>query len=192
MIQHRTNNIIEWRDTTYTDLLSFMVDESLPHLVDPSDWQHGWCYASGSQFHYRAKPMSSAVDSLLAELGLAPIDHVDIGSQMNCTLATGPSIKNSFSTDSKPINSRFSTGVSQNFPNPFYQSTQISYSLSRSMPVRLSVFDLLGREVLQLVEGEKEEGVHTIAVGDSGLAPGVYLYSLDTPEGRFVRKMIVR
>jgi hypothetical protein len=66
----------------------------------------------------------------------------------------------------------------QNYPNPFNPSTTIKYELPKSAEVRLSVFDLLGREVSVLVNERKDAGVHEIKFDGSNLASGVYFYRL--------------
>ena len=78
--------------------------------------------------------------------------------------------------------------LEQNYPNPFNPSTRISYSLARAGLVRLSVFDLLGREVRELVQGRMAAGHHSInwdATDGAGnkLASGVYIYRLQVESG---------
>lgn len=74
--------------------------------------------------------------------------------------------------------------LSQNFPNPFSQSTAISYRLFDKTHVQLEVFDLFGRKVATLVDAEKEAGEYTaiMEVGrwDLDFHPGVYFYRLQT------------
>jgi len=66
----------------------------------------------------------------------------------------------------------------QNYPNPFNPSTTIKYELPRSSEVRLSVYDMLGREVAILVNERMNAGVHEVKFDGSGLASGVYLYRM--------------
>ena len=73
----------------------------------------------------------------------------------------------------------------QNYPNPFNPSTTIKYVLPKSSEVRLSVFDMLGREVSVLVDERREAGVHGVEFDGSGLAGGVYVYRLSA--GEFVQ-----
>ena len=69
-------------------------------------------------------------------------------------------------------------GLSQNYPNPFNPSTTIKYELLKASDVRLSVFDMLGREVSVLVNERRDAGVHEVKYDAMGLASGVYLYRL--------------
>jgi hypothetical protein len=75
--------------------------------------------------------------------------------------------------------------LDQNYPNPFNPSTTITYELPKTSDVRMSVFDMLGREVSVLVNERREAGVHDVKFDASGLSSGVYLYRLQA--GSFVQ-----
>ena len=68
--------------------------------------------------------------------------------------------------------------LEQNYPNPFNPSTTIKYDLPKPSDVRLTVFDMLGREVTVLVNERKDASVHEVKFDSSKLASGVYLYRL--------------
>jgi hypothetical protein len=75
-------------------------------------------------------------------------------------------------------------------PNPFNPSTQIRYELPRSDRVKLSIFDVSGREVRVLVDERKEAGSHAASwdgtdAGGRALSSGVYFYRLET--GSFIQ-----
>ncbi len=65
--------------------------------------------------------------------------------------------------------------LEQNYPNPFNPSTLVSYQLPAVSQVRLSVYDLLGREVAVLVNGREAAGTHEVRVDGTGLSSGVYM-----------------
>ena len=77
----------------------------------------------------------------------------------------------------------------QNYPNPFNPSTRIEFSLRNSGLTTLTVYDLLGREIRTLVNTWMNPGSHEIPFDASGLASGVYYYSLHSNERNEVRKM---
>jgi len=79
----------------------------------------------------------------------------------------------------------------QNYPNPFNPSTTIRYSITNSELVRIKVYDILGREVKVLVNEIKQPGSYEVQFDASGLASGIYLYSIES--GYFVqtKKMIL-
>lgn len=91
---------------------------------------------------------------------------------------TGLRAKQSFVATSRLPRSGFLLG--QNYPNPFSTSTEIPFTLSDPTYVRLSVHDLLGRKVRQLVDGFCEKGAHSARFTNSDLPPGTYQYLLRT------------
>lgn len=81
------------------------------------------------------------------------------------------------------------------YPNPFFHTTTISYHLQQSGKVRLSIFNLQGREVSVLYEGQQFKGAHKVTWDGSDnlgnkLSAGMYLYRLQS-EGQAVTKRIV-
>jgi hypothetical protein len=77
----------------------------------------------------------------------------------------------------------------QNFPNPFNPETKIHYTLKNNGKVRLSVYDLTGREVAVLVDGVQNAGAHDAVFTGAGLVSGIYFYKLQTAEGVITKKM---
>jgi glucose/arabinose dehydrogenase len=78
-----------------------------------------------------------------------------------------------------------------NYPNPFNPATFLPYRLAGTSHVRLSVMDLLGRELALLVEGEVEAGEHMAVFTAEALASGVYVARLEVPGAVFTRRMIL-
>lgn len=65
------------------------------------------------------------------------------------------------------------------YPNPFFDELRIPYTLGQTGSVSVALYDLRGREVLQLQEGVRPPGSHTARLVPHGLAAGVYLYVLE-------------
>ena len=65
-----------------------------------------------------------------------------------------------------------------NYPNPFNPSTQISFSLAEHGATTLRIYDLLGREVATLINGQLASGYHTVNFIGSGLSSGIYFVRL--------------
>lgn len=76
-----------------------------------------------------------------------------------------------------------------NYPNPFNPSTNIKFSLPANSLVRISIFDILGREVKQLTNQEFSGGVHSIRFDGDGISSGTYIYMIQTKFGQLSRKM---
>jgi hypothetical protein len=83
------------------------------------------------------------------------------------------------------------TSLMQNYPNPFNPTTDIQFQIAASAPVRLSVFDLTGREVAVLVDEKKGPGSYEVTFDASRLASGVYLYRLQSGDFVETRRMIL-
>jgi len=81
--------------------------------------------------------------------------------------------------------------LSQNFPNPFNPFTIISYQVPFTGNVTLKVFDVLGKEVANLVNEEKSAGVYDISFYAGNLPSGTYFYQLKTNDFIETKKMIL-
>jgi hypothetical protein len=69
--------------------------------------------------------------------------------------------------------------LEQNYPNPFNPSTMIKFSLAADSRVSLTVFDILGKEVANLISGNLAAGFHEINFNASNINSGVYFYRID-------------
>jgi len=77
------------------------------------------------------------------------------------------------------------------YPNPFNATTTISYELPKSSVVTISVYDINGRFIEELVNENKDAGSHTVRWDASSVSSGVYLYRLVTSEFVSVNKCIL-
>lgn len=90
-----------------------------------------------------------------------------------------------------------SFALQQNFPNPFNPSTTIRYQLPLDSRVSLKVYDLLGREVEVLADGEEVAGYHEVRFDAGRMASGLYFYRMTAEQnggaGHFqqVRKLLL-
>jgi hypothetical protein len=81
--------------------------------------------------------------------------------------------------------------LEQNYPNPFNPTTQITYSVPRSEKVKLTVYNILGNEVAQLVNETQGAGTYSVKFNAQSLASGVYFYTLNAGNTSIVKKMLL-
>ncbi|MGE5314636.1 MAG: alpha/beta hydrolase-fold protein [Acidobacteriota bacterium] len=81
--------------------------------------------------------------------------------------------------------------LEQNYPNPFNPSTRIRFFLARTSPVRLAIYDVLGREVAVLVNGRMEAGSHSVEWNAGAASSGIYFYRIDAGAYSATRKLAV-
>ncbi|HWA05107.1 MAG TPA: T9SS type A sorting domain-containing protein [Ignavibacteria bacterium] len=81
--------------------------------------------------------------------------------------------------------------LSQNFPNPFNPATTIKFALPVSGNVTLKVFDVTGRLVAEIVNGNLQAGLHEINFNAAKLSSGTYFYKLETKDFTDIKKMVL-
>ncbi len=79
--------------------------------------------------------------------------------------------------------------LSQNYPNPFNPNTKINYELQITNYVSLKVYDVLGKEVIVLVNEKQNAGSYEIDFDGSNLSSGVYFYKLEADGFADTKKM---
>ncbi|MBI3193625.1 MAG: T9SS type A sorting domain-containing protein [Ignavibacteriae bacterium] len=86
------------------------------------------------------------------------------------------------------IPNQFSLG--QNYPNPFNPSTVIRYQLPVNSYVTLMIYDILGREIVTLVDGMQDAGYKSVNFEATNYASGIYLYKIVTDKYIDVKKCL--
>jgi hypothetical protein len=84
-----------------------------------------------------------------------------------------------------------SYSLSQNYPNPFNPVTNIKYDILRTGIVKLTVYDIIGREVETIVNSQQIAGSYVVQYDASKLASGIYFYTLHTQDFTATKKMII-
>ena len=79
----------------------------------------------------------------------------------------------------------------QNYPNPWNPITTIGYSLKENTQVKLTLLNILGEELMVLVNEEQNKGYHKLEFNGSKLSSGVYFYRLQAGDFIQTRKMIL-
>ncbi len=102
---------------------------------------------------------------------------------------TGEPFPSTFEGQSVEIPTEYS--LLGNFPNPFNPTTTISFQLSAFSYVNLTVYDITGRLIAELVNDWRDAGVHEVNFNASHLASGLYFYRIEAGDFSSVQKMIL-
>ena len=93
------------------------------------------------------------------------------------------------------MNKNINFSLGQNYPNPFNPECTIEYSVTKKSFVSLKVFDILGKQVVELVNTEKETGKYSVHFSGKSngvsLPSGVYFYTLSVNGLLISKKMIL-
>lgn len=81
--------------------------------------------------------------------------------------------------------------LSQNYPNPFNPATEISYELPAVNNVRLTIYNILGKEMSELVNERQNPGKYRVSFNASNLSSGVYFYTLTTDNFTETKRMLL-
>lgn len=168
-----------------------------------------WRLQPGSDYHFQLStsptmtPMvldKNVFDTTLTVTGLKPLTTYfwriqafnDFGTSNWCD-AVGFKTGETSAVEDKGETAPKEYKLSQNYPNPFNPSTVIKYSLAKEGYVRLSVFDVLGKEVAVLVDRNQNAGNYSVNFDSNKhyLTSGIYFYTLRAGGFISTRKMII-
>lgn len=134
---------------------------------------------------------------------------LDVNSGQNDWFLTDPSIGTALknASDHLPVYADFTFGVptgvlptdnipttfelKQNYPNPFNPSTSISYQIPIQSRVSLKIFDVLGNEIIELVNKDQSVGNYTVNFDASKISSGIYFYKLQAGNFTSTKKMVL-
>jgi len=154
-------------------------------------------------FNNSSYTTNSTVNGTANSSGQLKHQHQDISSGDGCTAITSPSssytarpnIRLTFSpilgVENQPSAIPTKYELSQNYPNPFNPSTKITYALPKNGFATMKIFDVLGREVVTLVNEVKQAGYYTLDFDASRLSSGVYFYKLESGTFTDVKRMVL-
>jgi len=181
--------LLNWTACTQTDFSYYKI---FKYVTSELGWQYrGFSFTNSFE----------DVDEIMVTGPLVANEHnvrykvsaVDINS--NESIASedisvrvqGPWLEKSADDYSEIIN----YSLNQNYPNPFNPSTNISYSIPEKGLVTLKVYDMLGNEIVELVNEEKEKGNYSIDFVANNLASGVYIYTIRSKNFVESKRMIL-
>ncbi|MFZ1977058.1 MAG: T9SS type A sorting domain-containing protein, partial [Bacteroidota bacterium] len=148
------------------------VDDYLHQAADTTNWPAGIAYdPNGTGVHLKSLGVHEHWnDTLHKEYSR------NLGSGLGIELIQATTIPTSVQNSKSTIASSFK--LYANYPNPFNPSTRINYDIPAVSNVTLKIFDMLGRNVMTVVDQIRSPGSYTETVNCSKLASGVYLYRL--------------
>src|SRR5205085_8000985 len=96
-------------------------------------------------------------------------------------------------TGIQPVNGEVPNAfaLSQNYPNPFNPTTNIKFSIPKNSLVKMTVFDITGKEVTTLVNGNYTAGTYNVDFDASNIASVVYFYKIQADDFTSVKKMLL-
>ncbi len=90
----------------------------------------------------------------------------------------------------KENNTTANFALHQNYPNPFNPLTTISFSIPKKENVILKIYDILGKEIVSLINEKLDPGFHKFVFDASSLSTGIYFYTLQTSSFISSKKLI--
>jgi len=134
-------------------------------------------------FKYTA-PDSSVVDTIYSVANSVNGDGIPFNDQWNFGANFPVSVVDiPVTVEDETIPSQFH--LSQNYPNPFNPSTTIRFSIPEESFVTLKIYDVLGNEIITLINEQKPPGIYEFEFDAEGLPSGIYFYNLQAiPFGR--------
>lgn len=167
---------LTWDALDRSDHASFW-DHNYPAILGIEDYSHDF-----NPYYHTISDNMGIIDSAYfarfvktavgATATLAVLDTAGMGVDSDDNLPTG-------------------FALHQNYPNPFNAATTISFTIPVKSTVNLSIFDLLGRKVATLIDGQLEAGSHSITWNAPSLASSVYVYRLQAGERKASGRMML-
>ncbi len=132
-----------------------------------------------NEFHYR---VSAVYDDGDAETGLSDEASIYGGEALKSGQISSEKV-----SDDLPM----SYSLSSNYPNPFNPSTTIQFAIPEETSVRLTIFDVQGKEIERLVDRHLPAGYHRVSWHSQNAPSGLYLYKLEAGEYSNTKHMIL-
>ncbi|GAB1444078.1 hypothetical protein MASR2M39_29240 [Ignavibacteriales bacterium] len=173
----------EWYD-------GYQTDTTLARLMTNGSFtNYHWAGLDGGTAVFGTTPITTNPgDSVVMYIAVAVgVDSVEMNA--NIDEATTKFLTNI--EDKTPVASITDYKMYQNYPNPFNPSTMITFDIPKSGNVNLSVYDLLGNKVAELVNGYQDAGRQNVVFDAAKLSSGVYFYTLRSGATTITNKMIL-
>jgi len=158
--------------TIGVDTIYVAVDNEIYYFpLGGTQWQLGYSYPVGTRINFLY------FDELLAGTSFGLYGHIGI--------------KNPTAIESETEYIPDNYSLEQNFPNPFNPTTTIRFSIPNSEFVSLKIYNVLGKEVANLINENRSAGSYKIYFDGSHLASGVYFYRLRAGKFELTKKLLL-
>lgn len=178
-----------WQDIDakdYTAALS-VADKVIAMAGDDKDLSAEMLYEKGLVYKYYLSDTASAKAQFMTIVKDYPLTNMSDFAQVQlCGQATGTLPKQSTTETEQPTGYTLTTN-----PNPFNPSTTISFALPEAGRVSLKVYDIVGREVAQLVNERKEAGKYSVIFNANNLVSGMYFCRLEVGTKVVISKILL-
>lgn len=167
------------------------------YSMDASGQNSGWLVAvgangtilkttdAGANWFLQVSPTEETLYSVLTATNSV---HLAVGKNGIIIKTTDGGETVGIETFSNSSNQMF---LEQNFPNPFRDITQITFTIVKSDDIKLEIFDVYGKKVQTLVNEYKSKGTYTIEFKVNYLSDGIYYYHLQSNHINITKKMLV-
>ncbi len=131
--------------------------------------------------------------SILIKPGPTLFGYVESGSFFWAVIDSSGCVASKTLNHQTSSNEHFANYEIQNAPNPFSQTTNISYNLPENTKVSITIHDITGAVVEQLLDQQpKKAGNHSIEFNAKDLPKGMYFYTFSTPDFKEMKKMVIQ
>lgn len=208
-IKYNSSGVQQWiqRYNNYTKYNDFANSLVLDHLGNI--YVSGYSSGNGTNFDYVTIKYSSTGVQQWIQRYNGPGNNVDKANSLAVDASgnvyvTGESIGNEKDYDYATIKYSQQVGIVslstaipdnynlyQNYPNPFNPNSKIKFALPKNSFVKIIIYDLLGKEIETIVNGQLSAGVYETYFDGTGLSTGVYFYRLTTEDYSETKNMML-
>ncbi len=142
------------------------------------------------QFTYTA-PAFGTVDTIFAAGVTTNRDSLASGDDWNFAISSSVTVSPSTTVHSISENIPVNFKLEQNYPNPFNPETTIKFSLTKSSLTRVTVYNLIGQQVAELVNESLQPSTYEVRFNASALTSGIYFYKLISGDITETKKMLL-
>lgn len=162
-----------WFDYAYAQYLSSYVDSLIVNISTDGGNEFYTIFAEGGQY------LATSQATTLSFAPTSSSQWVTVYYPMSALLPLNPL---------QPVPSSYK--LYQNYPNPFNPKTTIKFDLTHNVFVTIKIYDLLGREIENLVNQYMTAGQKTVEFTPTNLASGIYFYRITAGDFREVKRMV--